>query len=68
MAQTVRTHLAEVANGLEPAKALKVEIATSERPLTLLANCRPGSMSCLKHSGNAAESSATSKTGAGAEI
>jgi len=27
MSQTVRTHLAEVANGLEPAKALKVEIA-----------------------------------------
>ena len=27
MSQTVRTHLAEVANGLEPANALKIEIA-----------------------------------------
>ena len=67
MAQTVRTHLADVANGLEPAKALKVEIADLGAAIDSVSELQARFYELSEAFGNAAESSATSKTGAGAE-
>lgn len=56
LAETVRTHLAEVADGLEPAKALQVDIADLARAIDSVSELQAQFYALSKRFGDATDS------------